>query len=71
MRIYHHARHSAQSPRDPVALEQRINAEKRRLISAPDRSDKLAAWQRMVALICQRSPERIRAMEAERGLVPS
>jgi hypothetical protein len=70
MQIYH-ARQGAQSPHESLALEQRINTELRRLIAATDRCDQLAAWQRMVALIGKRSPERIAEMERERWLVAS
>jgi hypothetical protein len=70
VQIYH-ARSGAQSPRDSLALEQRIKAELQRLIGATSRCDQLAAWQSMVALIGKRSPERIAEMERERGLVPS
>jgi hypothetical protein len=70
MQIYH-ACHGAQSPCDSLALEQRINTELRRLIVATSRCDQLTAWQRMVALIGKRSPERIAEMERERWLVPS
>jgi lipase chaperone LimK len=68
MQIYH-ARHGAQSPCDSIALEQRINAELRRLIGATSRCDQLAAWQSMVALIGERGPQRIAEMERARGLL--
>lgn len=68
MQIYH-ALYSAQSPCDSLALEQRIKAELRRLIVATSRSDRLAAWRRMVTLIGKRSPERVAEMERSRGLL--
>lgn len=49
-------------------LEQAIEAEYRALVAGDSEGEQRAAFNRMVALIRQRSPERIEAMERERGL---
>jgi hypothetical protein len=52
-----------------VELEERIQSVYEALIAAPTREQKRCCASRMADLMSQRSPERVRQMEVERGLV--
>lgn len=49
-------------------LEAQIDAAVLRLATAKEPSDRRATWDKLCGLVKQRTPERIRDMERERGL---
>lgn len=51
-----------------AALEREIEAAKERMCAATTREEKLTHWREMVRLIDQRTPEQVKALEAQRGL---
>jgi hypothetical protein len=55
-------------PRDDHELERQIDAAYRRMVNAVMADDSRKAWDEMVGLVRQRSPDRIKQMERERRL---